>query len=91
MGVGLTKETKVVHNILVVMVKTLDDSNIHQLYDVPENRNLIELTVIAIEKWINELAEKDKFVLHNVLKVLEVLIKARMFYDRMKNLSLIHI
>jgi len=46
-----------VHNILVVLVKTLDESNIHQIYDVPEHRNLIELTVIAIEKWINELAE----------------------------------
>lgn len=46
---------------------------------------MIELTVIAIEKWINELAESDKFVLHHCLKLLELLSKARMFYERMKN------
>ena len=57
MGQGLSKDKLLVHNILVVLIKTLDESNIHQIYDVPENWNLIELTVIAFEKWINELAE----------------------------------
>ena len=85
MGVGLTKDTKIVHNILVVLVKTLNEGNVHQIYDQPEQRNLIELTVIALEKWITELAESDKFVLHNVLKVMEVLMKSHMFYERMKN------
>jgi len=33
MGVGLTKDKLLVHNILVVLVKTLNEENIHQIYD----------------------------------------------------------
>lgn len=33
MGVGLTKEKTLVHNILVVLTKTLSEDNIHQIYD----------------------------------------------------------
>lgn len=70
---------------MVVLVKTLDESNVHEIYDQPQYRNLIELTVIAMEKWISELAAQDKFVLHHCLKLLELLCKSHMFYERMKN------
>jgi hypothetical protein len=46
--------------------------------------NLIDLTVLALEKWITEYAETDKFVLNNVLKILEVLMKSRLFYEKFK-------
>ena len=67
------------------IVKLLTEQDVLGLYDDPYNRNLVDLTSLAIEKWINTYAESDKFVLNNVCKILEALLKSRLFYEKFKN------
>lgn len=46
---------------------------------------MLDLSALAIEKWVNTYAETDKFVLNNVCKILEYLLKSRLFYEKFKN------
>ena len=68
MSLGVTKDKQLIHNLWVVMVKLLTEQNVIDLYDDPYNRNLLDLTSLSIEKWINTYAESDVFVLNNVWK-----------------------
>lgn len=66
------------------MVKLLTEQNVLELYDNPSNKNMRDLTSLSIEKWINTYCESDKFVLNNVCKILEALLKSRLFYEKFK-------
>lgn len=85
MALGTTKDKQLVHNLCIVMVKLLTEQDALDLYDDPYNRNMLELTSMAIEKWITSYCETDVFVLNNVWKMLEALLKSRLFYEKFKN------
>ena len=85
MSLGITKDKHLVHNLCIVMVKLLIEQNVLNLYDDPYNRNMLDLTILGIEKWINTFCESDSFVLNNVCKILEALLKSRLFYEKFKN------
>ena len=85
MSLGMTKDKQLIHNLCIVMVKLTAEQKTIDLYDIPENKNMLELSVLAIEKWINTYASSDKFVLNNVCKILEYLLKSRLFYEKFKN------
>lgn len=85
MSLGMTKDKQLVHNLCIVMVKLLTEQDTLEIYDDPYNRNMLELTSMAIEKWVNSYCEADTFVLNNVWKILEALLKSRLFYEKFKN------
>ncbi|CAI2386997.1 unnamed protein product [Moneuplotes crassus] len=85
MALGMTKDKQLVHNLCIVMVKLCAEQKTIDLFDTPDNKNMLDLTVLAIEKWINTFAKKDKFVLNNTCKILEYLLKSRLFYEKFKN------
>ena len=85
MSLGMTKDKQLIHNLCIVMVKLLTEQNVLDLFDDPYNRNMLELSSLAIEKWINTYCDSDKFVLNNVCKILEALLKSRLFYEKFKN------
>ena len=85
LGLGFSNGKQVVHNLCVVLNKMIHAGNVFELFDEPKNRNLIELMALVLEKWIEELGDTDSFVLNHVCKILEKLLKTRLFYERMKN------
>ena len=57
------------------------------LLDDEANNSVLELAVLVMQHWINNILEEDKFILNNTLVILEMLIKSWSFNSKFKNRS----
>jgi hypothetical protein len=67
------------------MTKLVTQETVFRLYDDDKNSNLLEVTILVIDSWINRFAAHDTLILNNTLKLLEVMVKSRTFYNRFKD------
>ena len=69
------------------MVRLVDDRNVFQIYDEERHRNILDLTVLVVDSWIQKHCQYDNLILTNTIKLLEVLVKSRSFYNKFKDKS----
>ena len=84
MPLGLTDNRHVVHNLCLILGKTLTPDSA-QLYNEPQNRNLLHVTILVMQYWLLELADGDSFVLNNSVEILENLVASAAFWEHFKS------
>ena len=43
------------------------------------------MTVLVLDSWIQKYAQYDNLILANIIKLMEILVKSRSFYDKFKD------
>eukprot|EP00347_Sterkiella_histriomuscorum_P006066 403354196 len=84
-GLGFNNDKAVIQNLSIVMNKLIDERNVFQIYDEERHRNILDITVLVLDSWIQKYAQHDNLILANIIKLMEVLVKSRSFYNKFKD------
>ena len=84
-GLGFNNDKAIIQNLGIVLNKLIDDRTVFQIYDEERHRNVLDMTVLVLDSWIQKYAQYDNLILANIIKLMEVLVKSRSFYDKFKD------
>jgi len=69
----------------IVLNKLVTEKNVFQIYDDERHKNVLEMTVLVLDTWIQKHCAHDNLILANVIKFMETLVKSRNFYMKFKD------
>ena len=68
-----------------MLTKLITEQNVFQIFDDEKHKNILDVTVLVIDSWIQKYAQHDNLILSSIIKIMEVLVKSRSFYQKFKD------
>ena len=83
-NLGFTTNTQLSHNLCLILMKIMDEDTV-LLFEEEKHKNQLDLLILLIQYWLNDIANMDSFILSSTVNLISTLISTPKVWGILKS------